>query len=506
MSRPNSPTARSEGRRRWVGIPARWLLLALVPSLFFGVWLLVAPTDRMAPRADDHYLPALVYDEFDLSAMALRGLNAELGRHAGAPRNPEMVNSAYFPRYLAWPNELRPRYFLEYPHSTLLLFRAGYWIQPDWREAVIPSAVLDCDYHNVAEFYPETESEFAWIKPFATAAHFYAAVMFAALLGLIVVLEMGYGGDPPLRGGTLLMLLPAALFFAFNRFDILPAFFTAVGFACLGRGRSAGAALGFGLATLIKVYPILFVPLILRYLWPNRRDAARFLMVFVATGLLAFTPMLFGEDWQAVFAPYRFQLTRPPENGMILYGCCLPLKLAGGTAGMAFRLGSLSLTIVLMLATPISDLSSLLRRCALVLLVFTSLAVFYSPQWIIWFAPLLLPLVGRDRRIGWGVATLDLLTYLTFPLWFWILPEYSDDYLTRIEPLLMTRNMGSAWEVSLQLMNDLGNFLRASRGIWCVAMVLLLVRLEWGRPKWLRRLNLRLTRGGPLWRRQPDRS
>jgi hypothetical protein len=55
-------------------------------------------------------------------------------------------------------------------------------------------------------------------------------------------------------------------------------------------------------------------------------------------------------------------------------------------------------------------------------------------------------------------------------------------------------------------MNDLGNFLRASRGIWCLAMALLLVRLEWGKPKWLKRLNLRLTRGGPLWRRQPDRS
>ncbi len=422
----------------------------------------------MAPPSDEHFLPALIYDEFDLSAMALRGWNAEHGRRAGAPQNPDNVNSAYFSRYLSWNLPLRDRYFLEYPHAALLFFRAGFWIQPGWRDARIPNGVLDCDYHNIADFHPKTESDFEWIQPIVLAAHFYVVVMFVAFMALILVLEWGYGPETGTSRGALLLLLPATLFFAFNRFDLLPALLTALGFACLGRRRIEPAAIFFGLATLIKVYPILFVPIIARYLWPNRRDSMRFVAVYAATGLLAFAPLLAGDDWQAVFGPYQFQLTRPPEHGMVLYGVCLPLKLLDGSLGTAFRLGSLSLAIALATIFSIPDLASLLRRCALVLFVFVSLAVFYSPQWIVWFAPLLIPLVGRSPRLAWGIVALDVITYLTFPVWFWIVPGYVYDWSASFEPLIVARNLGTSRHYSIAVVNHLGNFLRlrAASAAW----------------------------------------
>lgn len=500
---PNS-AARPECRRRVTRARLRSTLLVLVPCLALAAWFVVAPSDRMTPPPDDHFLPALVYDEFDLSAMALRGLNAELGRRAGATANPDMINRAYFHRYLSWDIEPEPRYFLEYPHAILVLFRAGYWIQTDWRDAQFPKALPDCDYHNIASIVPETEHEFRWLQPIVTATHFYVVVMFVALIGLIATMEWGYGPGTGLRGGALLLLLPATLFFSLNRFDVLPALFTALAFAALGRRRELPAAILFGMATLIKVYPILFVPLILRYLWPNRREASRFLAAYVATGLLGFSPLLFGDDWQAVFAPYRFQLTRPPEVGMILYGCCLPLKLAFGNLGLAFRLASLAATIAIMLATPIRDLSSLVRRCAIVLLVFVSLAVFYSPQWLLWFVPLLPPLVGQNRRLGWGMAALDAITYLTFPLWFWILPTYTDDCMTKLEPLLLANSLGAASQCSHFLMNECGNFLRLSRGVCCLAIAISLARMEWSWPDWLPRVNLLPARSGRFLRRASD--
>ena len=76
---PSEP--RSPGLRGLRGIA-----LVVVPCLMLATWLWLAPSDRMVAPPNRYYLPALVYDEFDLSAMALRGLNAELGRQAGVIR------------------------------------------------------------------------------------------------------------------------------------------------------------------------------------------------------------------------------------------------------------------------------------------------------------------------------------------------------------------------------------------------------------------------------------
>jgi hypothetical protein len=51
--------------------------------------------------------------------------------------------------------------------------------------------------------------------------------------------------------------------------------------------------------------------------------------------------------------------------------------------------------------------------------------VFWSPQWIVWFLPLLVPLAGRR---WWPLAVavgLDAANYVTFPIrtWLWAPPE-----------------------------------------------------------------------------------
>jgi hypothetical protein len=63
-------------------------------------------------------------------------------------------------------------------------------------------------------------------------------------------------------------------------------------------------------------------------------------------------------------------------------------------------------------------LSGLLRRAALILIVFVSLQVFYSPQWILWLSPLLIPLAGCRRPIFGLIVLVDVVTYLTFPVVF----------------------------------------------------------------------------------------
>jgi hypothetical protein len=84
--------------------------------------------------------------------------------------------------------------------------------------------------------------------------------------------------------------------------------------------------------------------------------------------------------------------------------------------GKMFRLGTLLSTLVLVAWRKPGDFESLLRRSAIVLIVFVSLQVFFSPQWILWLAPLLVPVAGKDRVTFWVAIALDLVMYLTFPM------------------------------------------------------------------------------------------
>ena len=100
-------------------------------------------------------------------------------------------------------------------------------------------------------------------------------LMMACGLGLVVVLRCGYEPGGGLSSSGLLLLLPAALYFTLNRFDMLPALLTALSLACLGRRWTAASALFLAAATIVKVYPVLLAPLVLRHLLAERRGAAR---------------------------------------------------------------------------------------------------------------------------------------------------------------------------------------------------------------------------------------
>jgi hypothetical protein len=77
--------------------------------------------------------------------------------------------------------------------------------------------------------------------------------------------------------------------------------------------------------------------------------------------------------------------------------------------------------VIAVIRTRPADEASVLRRCALVLIVFTILSVFWSPQWILWFLPLIVPLAAGRRFLTATMVGLDAVSYFTFPVLFWIL-------------------------------------------------------------------------------------
>lgn len=438
--------------KRWENHPVvRWGPF-LVPVVYLAWILCLQPPDLLGNPWPQ------VYDDSDPAAMALRGLNATLGRSPGRVDEPADAESpATFAHDLDRAVPLQPRYFLEYPHAALLLFRLPYVFQSSVRDLEIPPALLDCRHPDLMDheprrsrfrpefvgtlaFAPHTsfpgslacaplvlssqddklyapDKEQALWRHFRRAAQTYQVFMIVCLLALMAVLRRGYQPGRHLAGPIALLLLPAALYFTANRFDVVPALLMALSLACLGRRQVAASAILLGAATMVKVYPVLVVPVVLRYLSNNRKETFTWTAAYGATVAAFLLPPLWQFGWVGTVGPYLFQLSRPPVPFATLYGVVLPRWLAApGLPGQLFRLGSVLFAGIGLAVHRPTDLAGLLRRAAVVLIVFVALQVFYSPQWILWLSPLLLPLCRRHWPLIPLVIALDVVTYLTFPV------------------------------------------------------------------------------------------
>ena len=244
------------------------------------------------------------------------------------------------------------------------------------------------------------------------------AIGLACLIALMLVIRSGYEPGARVSGSILLLLLPATLYFSANRFDVVPALFVALGLACLGRDRVVASGLLLGVATMVKVYPALAAPFVVRYLIVNRRRAFTWVGAFGSVMLVIGAWTVTTNGWEAALAPYRVQLGRPLD-AFTFYGYLLPTGWgANSPAASAFRTGVVLLVLAVLAWSRPTDLTSVLRRSAIVLIVFVSLQVFYSPQWVVWLAPFLVPLASKDRSVLWLVIAWDVVTYLTFPVAF----------------------------------------------------------------------------------------
>jgi hypothetical protein len=413
----SGPAQNRPGRSFWT----RLIFLAplVVPILWATFVLMAQPANELGIPRRFPWVGFLLYDDYDFSAMVLRGLNANAGRLAGTVGEPP-VDPEAFKEGLHSPRPWAARYHLEYPHTALVLFRLAAWfgnVPPN-----LSVLVLDNSYHDIVNHKPEEESDIQLAAGFRRAIRFLIVIMTASLLGLVLTLHAGYLPGGGLQCSGLLLLLPGAFYFSLFRFDVIPTLLTALSLACLGRQRWLAAGAFLGLAALVKVYPVLLVPLILRYLWgmePSHgggwRAALLWLVGCGGVVALCLLPPLWTSGWEAVWSPYHFQLNREPFL-WTMYGYFLPQSLSENTAlAKGFRLGVLLVTGFGLAIWPVVDLTSLLRRGAVVLIVFISLAVVFSPQWILWLTPFVLPLAARSRWLTFLVIGLDLVTFLLWP-------------------------------------------------------------------------------------------
>jgi hypothetical protein len=394
----------------------RWFPF-LIPPLYLALIVWLQPPDRLGPPDWPAWLDRAAYDDYDIAAMTLRALNTGLRREAGRLDPPPPLGVEGFREALDAGPPLRPRYFLEWPHTALWLFRLNWFLAGGSEGLDPPTAVCDGSYHDVVEHEPHNDAEQALWRRFRLADQIHRAFMTVCLLALTAVLARGYEPGGGLVGEPLFLLLPAALYFSLNRFDVLPAALTALSLAGLGRGRLTVSAVCLALATLVKVYPLLLAPLVMRYLSDRRGPMVRWTLGYALCLAAVLGPLLAVHGWEAVAGPYRFQTSRSAEIGWTFYLFVLPPVLASEhPAAALLRVALVGLVVVGLVRSRPQDLRDLLRRAAVVLLVFVALQVFFSPQWILWLAPLLVPLATADRQLARIWIALDLVTFLSFPL------------------------------------------------------------------------------------------
>jgi lysylphosphatidylglycerol synthetase-like protein (DUF2156 family) len=179
-----------------------------------------------------------------------------------------------------------------------------------------------------------------------------------------------------------------------------------------------GAGL-LGLAVAFKMYPLVLAPLLLRYAAQDRRTVIRWCLMFPLPFLAFATLMLATDGLPGLINPLKFQLSRPVEPWWVFYGRLIPEQFAAdGGVAKVLRSGLVLVVVLAMAGKRPPSVQSLLRRCAIAVMLFVSMQVFYSPQWWQWIAVLVFPLVRTHRGLLPLVILADLLTYLGFPIFF----------------------------------------------------------------------------------------
>jgi hypothetical protein len=272
-------------------------------------------------------------------------------------------------------------------------------------------------------------------KAYGDWHHGLMALWFFGLL-VCVTHNLRRLGEP--AGYALCLLLPASLYFGFNRFDLVVTTVVALALALELGGAPRRAAFVLGLAVMVKWAPIVLVPLFLSHnawrlreggdAWP--RALARGVLVPGLLAALAIAlPLAITYAWdgggsEALAAAFEWHKNvRQPNHSSLLALLTAPDRWAWfepasrSSLESVFKLLQLLpgvLLALLPLRTPRALISAALTAtlCAIVF------SEFFSPQWVLWVTALALYLAPRQRAALVLLVALEVVMYLQLP-WFY---------------------------------------------------------------------------------------
>jgi uncharacterized membrane protein len=267
--------------------------------------------------------------------------------------------------------------------------------------------------------------------PFTRGREFFdVTVVLLSLFALAGVLATGYLAGRGRQWTALLVALsPALILSSFINWDLIAMGLTALGMAAWAARRQALAGVLLGLAVATKFYPLVFFgPLLLLCLRAGRMRAFWTTTGWAAAAwLLVNLPvMILAPSGWATF--YQLSETRGADWGPIWYFLeYLHWPLLGTTSLKTLNLLSLGFFLLGCVAIAVLALAAP-RRPRLPQLFFLVLAVFlmtnkvWSPQYVIWLAPLVV--LARPRIWSYLLWQAAEICYF-FAIWSYLLTEGS---------------------------------------------------------------------------------
>ncbi len=213
-------------------------------------------------------------------------------------------------------------------------------------------------------------------------------------------------------------LLPATLFFTFNRFDIAPALIIVMSLDSMFNRRYNFAAILIAIGTAIKIFPLLVLPVFLAYYrTAHKRFSITMIVLFAATALLCILPTFIQGGFEAFEVPLQFQATRDCNNESVYYLLSQIFSRQfsdyGDILKKVFIILSLS-TVPFAITAKIDNKNDLVKWSLLSIATSMFFMKFYSPQWIIWIIFLMILTMETKKDIVKAIL-FSLITYIEFP-------------------------------------------------------------------------------------------
>jgi Glycosyltransferase family 87 len=373
-------------------------------------------------------------------ALLLFGLSWGL-LHQGFYTRDQIVDTPVYEKYGDWMadgqvpyRDFRP----EYPPLALPVF-------------LVPSLAVGADAQH-----DRYRDAFEWTMAASGALLVLAVVWTLASLGAggwRLAAAAGFVAVAPLALGSVVL----------TRFDLWPAALTAVALAAFVGGRDRLGAAGLGLATAVKLYPAVLVPLAAAWVWRRRGrgEAARTGAIFAAA--LALPYLLFLALGPAgVVESVERQLSRPLQieslgaaalvavdhlTGVLdlamvgSHGSQNIAGTAGDVAGVVATVVQAAVLVGLWLAYWRGPQTGerLVRYSAAAVVAFVAFGKVLSPQFLVWLIPLVPLVAGRRGLVASGLlAGALVLTQLWFPFRYW---DYADTFDEAVSWLVLGRDL-----------------------------------------------------------------